>query len=93
MIFTLFITIIKILSIVIPLLISVAYFKNKETKILIPDFFKIKKFEVKKLIICVTRLAIIGLAAIVVDTKFYITYGRQFFFLFLFLRFFQIGKR
>jgi len=70
MIFTLFI--LKILSIVIPVSIVVAYFKNKGTKIFIPDFFGIKKFEVKKLIIGVTGLAIIGLAAIVVDTKFYI---------------------
>lgn len=47
MIFTLFITLLKILSIVIPVSIVVAYFKNKGTKIFIPDFFGIKKFKVK----------------------------------------------
>jgi hypothetical protein len=90
MIFTLFITILKILSIVIPFLFVGAYFKHEGTKIFVQKIRSSTNLKKpKKLIVCIIGLAIIGLAAIVVDTKFYIYIGSLILFFFYSCNFFK----
>jgi len=77
------ITILKILSIVIPFLFVGAYFKHEGTKIFIQKILSSSNLKnPNKLIVCIIGLAIIGLAAIVVDPKFYIYIGSLILFFF-----------
>jgi len=83
MIFSLCITILKIFSIVIPFLFVVAYFKHEGTKIFVQKILSSTNLKKpKKLIVCIIGLVIIGLAAIVVDRKFYIYIGSLILFFF-----------